>query len=466
MKISPLTVAFAGLAVLLLGAAPAPDYQAMMKVMKIPGMVVLVMDHGTVVSDNAYGVKNLTSNAPVDEHTRFEIGSITKQFTAAAILRLKEKGKLALDDPLAKYLPQYTAARDVTLRQMLLQISGIPNYTDTKAFGKLIALRNGSCVVTEPGNVERVITMIKNQKLDFKPGTKWEYSNSNYYLLGRVVELASGEPWAQYISEHIFAPAGMTESSFMEDEGSVPDMATGYVYDKRRFVPAASFNGWAGGAGTIVSTASDLAKWDAALFAGKIIPPEDVKLMTSPGKLPALSGHYGFGWVIDTYDGQQRVWHNGGTLGFNASNQIYPAQRQAVIVLTNVAGGADAIADRTFSGLHPELAAAQNKPASGEDPAVTARAKTVWSEFVAGKLDRSQFTDAMNKAMTPQVISGAAAQFAPLGSATSWVYTGKHADGGGTTYAYHVTFANGASLNVYMTVDASNKIAGYLATPS
>lgn len=438
----------------------------MMKVMKVPGMVVLLLDHGTVVSDTAYGLKNVQSGAPVGEHTRFEIGSITKQFTAAAILQLKEAGKLSLDDRLGKYVPQYAAARNVTLRQMLLQISGIPNFTDTKAFGKLIVERNGRYVVTKRGSVDGVIALIQNKKLDFTPGTQWEYSNSNYYLLGRIVELTSGESWPQYISAHIFAPAGMTESSFMENEASVPDMATGYVYDKGHFVPAGSFNGWAGGAGTIVSTASDLAKWDLAFFAGKIIPSNDVKLMTSPGKLPALNGHYGFGWVIDTYDGQPRIWHNGGTLGFNASNQIYPDQQQAVIVLTNTAGGADALADRTFSALHPDLAVAQSTPAPKEDPAVTARAKALWAQFVAGKPDRSQFTDDMNKALTPQVVAGAAQQFSTLGNATSWTYTGKNAEAGATTYAYRVTFSSGVSLDVFMSVDSSNKIAGYLAKPS
>src|SRR5579884_3298578 len=324
-------------------AAGSADYSGLMKAMHVPGMVVVVLDHGRVVQDQAFGVKNVERQDAVDVHTRFEIGSITKQFTAAAVLQLQERGKLSLDDTLGKYVPQYLAGRNVTLRQMLLQISGIPNYTDTKAFQAFVQKRNGRYVLTQPGNLSGVLALIQHHKLDFAPGTKWEYSNSNYYLLGRVIEVASGMPWSAYIRTNIFEPAGMTESGFMENEAQIADMATGYTMDKKaRYVPVASFHGWAGGAGTIVSTAGDLAKWDTALFGGKIVDAADLKLMTTPGMLPAIgNGHYAFGWLVDTYDGQPRIWHNGGTLGFNSSNQLFPDVSQAVIVVTNMAAGAD-----------------------------------------------------------------------------------------------------------------------------
>ena len=461
-SISPLLFA---LAAPLMGAAPAPNYAEMMKALHVPGMVVVVAERGSVVSNDAYGVKNLKTQQPVDVHTRFEIGSITKQFTAAAILQLKERGLLSLDDRLSKYVPQYSAGSRITLRDMLLQISGIPNYTDTKAFGKLIVKQNGTYVLAKPGDVAGVLALIEHQRLDFAPGSKWEYSNSNYFLLGHVVELVAHQPWSAYIREHIFNPAGMSESGFMEDEAAFPDMATGYADDKGVPTPAGSFRGWAGGAGAIVSTGTDLAKWDDALASGKIVSADDLQLMMAPGFLPAIgNGHYGFGWVIDTYDGQPRVWHNGGTLGFNSSNQLYPATHQAIVVLTNSGAGADTLADRTFDALHPDLAAAQNTPASGEDPAITARAKAIWAQFAAGTPDRSQFDDKMNKALTPDLVAQAK-QFATLGPATSWVYTGRKSQAGVTTYVYRVAFSSGTRLNVYMSVDADGKIGGYLATP-
>ncbi|HET7815258.1 MAG TPA: serine hydrolase domain-containing protein [Candidatus Baltobacteraceae bacterium] len=455
------------LAGLLLSSA-SPDYPALLKALHIPGAQVAVVKNGALVSNDMYGVKNLKNGTPVDAHTRFEIGSITKQFTAAAILQLRASGKLSLDDKLGKYVPEYKAGRNITLRQMLLQISGIPNYTDTKAFGTLIAQRNGSVTIGRPGNLQSVIAMIRQQKLDFAPGTKWEYSNSNYYLLGHVVEVASGMPWASYVESRIFKPAGMSESSFMENEAHVSDMATGYTIAKKGgLVPTGSFDGWAGGAGTIVSTSSDLAKWDLALLGGKIVSAEDRKLMMTGGPVPSgQNERYGFGWVIDTYDGQPRTWHNGGTLGFTASNQIYPGENEIVIVLANsTAGNADTIADQTFDGLHPDLAASKTKAVAGEDAAVTKRIQTEWTQLTSGTIDRTQFTAEANKAFTPDLLASAKAAFAPLGAPKSWVYRGKREVRGLTVYTYYVTFESGTSLNVTMTVDAEGKIAGYNAQP-
>jgi D-alanyl-D-alanine carboxypeptidase len=463
LRIPSVALAFA----VLCAAVPSPV--ATMQAQGIPGMEMVVVSHGRVVTDAAYGVKNVDTQQPVDVHTRFEIGSITKQFTAAAILQLREQGRLSLDDRLGKYVPQYVPGRNVTLRQLLWQVSGIPNYTSTAGFRNMISLQGTTIVLGRRGNFNAMLALIRGLPLHFRPGTQWRYSNTNYVLLGRVVEIASGMSWEQYVRTHIFAPAGMHESSFMSDESHIADMATGYMMYHGHVRPTSNFIGWAFSAGAIVSTASDLAKWDAALFGGKLVSAADLRLMTTGGPLPAggANEHYGFGWVVDRYDGQPRIWHNGGTLGFSASNQIYPRQHQAVIVLVNQAGGAaDTIADATWSGLHPRLAAAANARAPGENPVVTARAKAVLAQFMSGNLDRSQFDASMNAAMTPAVVAGAKAQFAPLGAPVSWVYRGKRVAGGTTTYAYRVTFQNGTQLNVYMSIDAQGKIAGYLLSPS
>ncbi len=450
-------------ALALIAAVPNPS--AIMQSQDAPGLQLVVVDHGSIVTDRAYGVRNIDTQEPVDVHTRFEIGSITKQFTAAAILQLKEKGLLSLDDRLGAYVPQYAAARNVTLRQLLLQVSGIPNFTSTKAFTRLVAVRGTSVVLSRPGSFDAILAMIDRKPLEFKPGTKWKYSNTNYVLLGRVVEIVSHMPWEAYIRTHMFARARMTDSSFMENESSTGDMATGYVRYHGQLRPAPSMNGWAGGAGAIVSTATDLAKWDAALFGGKIISAADLRLMLTPGALPAgLPGaHYAFGWVDDRYDGQARFWHNGGTLGFRASNQIYPRLGQRIIVLANNSGSdADAIADAMFDQLHPQLARRQTINAAGENPAITALAKRIFGEFVSGSLDRSQLDDDMNRAMTPALIASAKAQFSQVGTPELWVYQGKRIKNGTTLYEYRVTFTSGVKLNVYIGIDAQGKVAGYL----
>lgn len=449
-------------------AAPA-DPLTLMNAQNVPGMEVVVVDHGKVVTNAAYGVKNVTTKAPVDVHTRFEIGSITKQFTAAAILQLKERGKLSLDDRLGKYVPQYAPGKDVTIRQLLWQISGIPNYTDTPAFGREMALRHGAVVFLHPGNFRAILAIIAHTPLHFAPGTKWEYSNSNYVLLGRIVEITSGMSWETYVAKNIFARADMRESSFMIDEPRTADVATGYRPARGAFVPAQTGDGWAASAGAIVSTASDLARWDTSLFGGHIVAPADVTLMTSPGTLPAPAGdlRYGFGWIIDAYDGQPRVWHNGGTNGFNASNHVYPGLAQNIIVLTNSGvAKAASIAQAVFDGLHPDIVAAQSAASAGEDPAITARAKAAWQGFMTGVFDRSQLSASMNAAMMPTVLASAKAQFTTLGDATSWTYKGRTSDPNAvSTYQYRVLFSTGTALNIFMSIDGMGKLSAYYARP-
>jgi D-alanyl-D-alanine carboxypeptidase len=461
------------LALALTGAIAAPMTPPVpVRFPTVPGMEVVVVKHGQIVTDAAYGVKNVDTQQPVDIHTHFEIGSITKQFTAAAILQLKEHGKLSLDDPLGKYIPQYTNGRRVTLRQLLMQVSGIPNYTSTRSFLSLIVLRGKTVVLKHPGTFPEILALIRNKPLEFKPGTKFRYSNTNYVLLGRIVERVSGMPWSEYIARNIFVPAAMHESSFMEDETRIPDMATGYMTFQGKVRPAGgargTFNGWADGAGAIVSTATDLAKWDAALFGGKIIRQADLRLMTTPGPLPAFGqhAHYAFGWVVDTHDGQPRIWHNGGTLGFTATNDLYPKLGETIITLVNsTVGNSDAVADAYFSALHPQLAAMERRAVPGEDPAITARAKAIFLQFVSGTLDRKQLSVQMNQAMTPAVVAEAKTQFSALGHARSWIYRGKHPAKAGTRYEYRVSFSSGVTT-VYMTVDAAGKIAGYLVSPN
>jgi D-alanyl-D-alanine carboxypeptidase len=450
-------------------ATASLDYSSLMTALHAPGLQIVVVDNGKVLQNRAFGVKNVGTQAPVDAHTRFEIGSITKQFTAAAILQLQERGKLSLDDELGKYVPAYTQGRAVTLRQMLLHTSGIPDYTETGAFQALVQKRGNTFVLARRGTPEAVLSLIQNKALDFTPGTKWAYSNTDYYLLGWVVEIASGEPWSSYIKANIFKPADMLDSTFMENETHVANMATGYTVNGGKISATGSMEGWAGASGAIVSTASDLAKWDDALLAGKIISRADLRVMTTPGPFRAVgAGYYAFGWVVDTFDGQPRIWHNGGTLGFGASNQIYPQSGQAVIVLTNISGGsgADKIADQTFEALHPEMAAANQQAVEGEDAAVTARAKSVWAQLASGTKDASQFNDTVNQKLTSEVLAGAKRQFAALGPATSWIYRGKKEAAGTTTYTYRVSFASGTVLNVSMSVDKDGKIASYLALPN
>jgi D-alanyl-D-alanine carboxypeptidase len=424
-----------------------------------PGAQVLVMRNGQVLLDRGFGVRNVDDQDLVDADTRFEIGSITKQFTAAAILQLVEQKTLSLDDTLGEFVPEYPVGAGITLRQLLWQVSGIPNYT-AAGFAKYAK--------THDGGLDGVLELIRDKPLEFKPATKWKYSNSNYFLLGRVVEVVSGTSWEQYIRTHIFQPAGMTHSTFTDHEFGLPDMATGY--ERRNGSPPVAMptpGQWPGAAGAIVSTVGDLSKWDDAFFAGRIVSPAHVKLATTPGTLADGSPTgYGFGWFVDTQAGQARVFHTGGTSGFASMTEMFPDLGERIIVLVNqLGGGAVPIASAAFYALNPKIAAAQETAAPGEDPAITKLAQEWFQNLLSGTFDRSRVTPAVDKAFTPALLQRSAAQLKTLGAPKSWVYRGKREANGITAYTYRVTFESGRVMNVTMALTADGKLAGYGLRP-
>ncbi len=218
------------------------------------GAAVGVVRNGQLTYVKGFGMRDIAARKPVGAQTQFEIGSVTKQFTAAAILQLKERQKLALDDVLAKYMASFPHAREVTLRQLLNQVSGLPDYFGIKGSETLFS--------TTPGSLEKVAAYAK-RPLHFKPGTQWQYSNTNYYVMGRVIEIVSRQSYDAYVREHLFAPAGMSHSDFVSNESKLRDFATPYwrgpdAKGPERPAPPI-LESWAGGAGAIVSTIGDLA---------------------------------------------------------------------------------------------------------------------------------------------------------------------------------------------------------------
>lgn len=419
----------------------------------VPGIVIAVVDGDAPPIIQAYGLANLASGAPVDKHTRFEIGSITKQFTAAAVLQLAAAGKLSLRDRLGGYVPEYAAGRDVSIEQLLHQVSGIPDYTNGADFDRIAATRRGS--------FDAMLARIATKPLNFVPGTHWEYSNTNYVLLGKIVERVSKMSWEQYIRTRVFARAGMTSSGFMDDERTLPDMATGYETRNGKVVRASSAGGWAGAAGAIVSTATDMLKWDDALFAGKVVSRRDLALMTAPGRLSnGQPTSYGFGLDIERQNGQVVFEHEGGTPGFGALSAVYPGLHEAIVVLGNNSH-ASLIGARLFAALHPALASAV-VPAPGENLTITARAKEWWNRFATGDIDRRQLSPSLGKSLTPELAAQLKGHLAQLGRPTAWRYRG-HASAlrGATWYDYTVTCKSGASVPFSLALTSSGTITSF-----
>jgi len=288
-----------------------------------------VVRHGAIVYGHAFGLRELTRTIPADTSTRFDIGSDTKQFTAAAILQRRDQRKLSLDDRLTRFLPRFPHASDITIRQLLQQTSGLPDFVATNHFVAISQKQHGS--------LNRIARMVAGP-LHFVPGSKWEYSNTNYIVLGRVIEIALGKRFEDYVSEHLFRPAAMKQSTTIAHEREIENRARGYWrgmsgHDALTAAPEMG-ESWTGAAGDIVSTAGDLARWDIALARGEIIGRDEFALMTRPATLSnGQSSDYGFGWWIDTLAGHRRFNHDGDTFGFSSSNNIFPDDDLAVVVL-------------------------------------------------------------------------------------------------------------------------------------
>ena len=328
------------------------DVRAILSGAHAQGATIAIVHGGAIVYTRGYGLRDVAQSLPADAHTRYEIGSITKQFTAAAVLQLKEAGKIDLDATVATYLPSVSHAKEITIRQLLTHTSGRDDY---------VGIPNFETLAATPATFDQVMSRISERPLGVRPGAQFVYSSTNYLILGRIIELVAGQSWEAYVQQHLFAPAGMTDSGTMAQEGQLADMARGYVYAQGHTAESKPIaESWASSAGGIVSTADDLQKWGEALSSGRIISTSDYQLLTSPARLAdGSTAEYGFGMKVDRFEGQPRLWHDGNTNGFDASDQFFPSQDVRIIVLTNtVDGGSDKIAEHLFNDLFPAIAAA------------------------------------------------------------------------------------------------------------
>lgn len=298
-----------------------------------PGAAVLVRWRGEVVLRKGYGMAQMDLGVPVAPEQVFEIGSVTKQFTAALILRLAEQGKLALSDPITKFLPGFpTGDATITLEQLLAHTSGVPSYTDMPEW--LPRWR-------EDMTLDVLIAMFKGKPLDFAPGTSWSYSNSGYILLGAVIEKVTGKSYEEVVESELFAPLGMSASRYGHQEEIVRGRVAGYSKGPE---------GWANApylsltqpyaAGSLLSTVDDLARWSDALETGKIISLAARDRMFTPavlrgGDQDGVSTRYGFGNAVTDVAGTPAHEHGGGIHGFLSDLLRVPSADLLVVLLSN-----------------------------------------------------------------------------------------------------------------------------------
>ena len=304
---------------------------------------VLVAQGDKILLNKGYGFANLEWSIPDSPSTKFRLGSITKQFTAASILLLEERGKLKTDDPVKQYLPDAPAAWDkITIFNLLTHTSGIPSFTSFPDYRSTEAM---------PTTSEQLVARFRDKPLNFQPGESWEYSNSGYALLGYLIEKISGESYKDFVRENLFTPLGMKNSGYDLNAPIIERRAAGYAPGPEGPVNAGYIDmSIPFSAGALYSTTGDLLRWEQGLFGGKVLSPASLKKMTTPFK-----NDYAFGLGVRVVDGHTLIEHGGGIEGFNTQLSYYPDDKLTVIVLANLNGGAPSdIAAKLASVAHGE----------------------------------------------------------------------------------------------------------------
>jgi CubicO group peptidase (beta-lactamase class C family) len=306
-----------------------------------PGVSIVVVRGRDSLISQGYGLVDLENSVSATPHSVYRIGSITKQYTSAAVMQQVEAGKIRLDDSIGTYLPSLPARwRPATVRQLLNHTSGIPSYTD---IGPRWLKRIG-----EPMSPDSLVAFTANDSLNFAPGTGWRYDNTGYVVLGMLVEKVTGKSYAQYLNERFFGPLGLKETMYCSNAPIIPHRAQGYGKDSSGWRNAAFIDMTQPfSAGALCSSALDLARWNQALGSGRVVSAASYQLMTTPSGT-ATPRHYGFGLVSDTLAGHRIIQHGGGIPGFSTANAWFPDDSLSVTVLPN---GEGARPDRLLSNI-------------------------------------------------------------------------------------------------------------------
>ncbi len=371
------------------------DYiRAEMQRCLVPAFAFGVFEDGQILRSGAYGLANIELRVPANRNTVFEIGSVTKQFTATLVLMLMEENKLALDDRIDVYLENLPETwRGVTIRQLLNHTSGIPDIEEIFGYG---SYRN---IYT----YDQIIAVANSTNVYFPAGTGMHYSNTGYFLLGHILEKIEGMPYAAFLRQRIFDPIGMVHTRQSDPGDVILNRCTGYervghvLHNRDAMQPTACL-----AAGTIVSTVGDMAKWDSAITHHRLLKPETQKLMWQQTRLSnGETRNYGFGWFIDDWHGHPCVEHSGGTAGFSCDYRRFQDLGLSVFVVCNLYSGTDTamgnIEIRAVNTVHPGLSYVSYQPIK-DDPKIHKMLLKAMADVAKGGAGSPYITEAMWKA--------------------------------------------------------------------
>ena len=420
----------------------------------VPSASIAVVQHGKLVYTHAYGSARIATASspavPATPEMRYSIGSISKQFTATAILLLQEQGKLSLDDPVGKYIPGLTRGDEVTIREILSHTSG---YQDYWPEDYVMTTMKG------PESAQQIIDAWGKKPLDFEPGTQWQYSNTNFVIAGRIVEVVSGEYYWDFLGRNIFRPLGM-KSVWNSDAIKLTEVdATPYYrhgLGPLRVAPKEGI-GWMFAAGELAMTPHDLALWDESLIAQSILKRDSYKTMFTEVKLKNGEGsHYGLGVEVRQRNGHRSIEHGGEVSGFVSENEVLIDDGTAVVVLTNQ----DAVnAAGTIAHLAAPIVAGYPLTAPEQ------QALDIYHGLLQGRIDRSLLAPNLSDYFTPEAIADFQSSLAPLGEPLSLRQTSSELRGGMTFRAFEIVYpARRLELTTYTYPDG--KLEQYLIAPT
>jgi CubicO group peptidase (beta-lactamase class C family) len=426
---------------------------------QIPGVSIAVIRDGRLVKSQGYGLANIELKAPATVESVYQLASVSKQFTAAAILLLAQDGKLAIEDKIHKHLPDLPQAwNEVTVRHLLDHTSGIKSYTRIPDF---------FTTARKDYTHREIIKLVADSPMEFKPGDKWVYNNTGYFLLGMIVENVSGKSFGDFLEERVFKPLGMNSTRMNDFKAIIPNRAHGYSAAGGKLVngeyvsPTQPYS-----AGALVSTVADMAKWDAALNSEGLLPRSIRERMWTEAKINDGKGAgYGFGWAVGNRNGRKLVEHGGGIQGFSTHIARFLEDRLSVIVLTNSDNGRAGTIANGIAGLTiPFLKVAELKPIPDKDAETTSLLRKAFISLIAAKPEEAPLTDSFRAFLTPDRLKAGSAQIAGQGPLKTFELLKTQKQDKLTIYEYRAGFQSSRYLVSFMLTE-DKKIAGANVQP-
>jgi D-alanyl-D-alanine carboxypeptidase len=396
----------------------------------VPSASIAIVRDGHTVFARAYGHARLQPTTSADSGMRYAIGSISKQFTAAALLLLQQEDKLSLDDKVSRFFPQLTRADEVSVRQLLSHTSGYQDYWPQDYVMPLML---------DPVAPQAIMARWARQPLDYEPGTKWQYSNTGFVIAGAIVEKVSGQPFFKFLQERVFEPLDITSAHDFDQAPLGTGDPAGYrafALGPPRAAPVCG-SGWLFGAGQLAMTAADLAKWDISIINRSLLSDRSYRELETDTRLSSGAGtRYGLGVAVEIVNQRRRLEHGGEVSGFTASNTVYPDDRAAIVVLVNQD------ASRATEQLAGKLEEIVFEQAHATDDARTAQARAIFEGLQQGQLDRRLFTANALSYFSDDAIADFKASLAPLGAPTEFKQARHWLRGGMAGRSYDAKFAD------------------------